>query len=104
MQKLKVYEQEINEKEQQIEKLQQKEKKRKHKLGTRHQIMDEQLEVKLSDELTDSLRKLKSEGNLLYDTMRGLQSKGQVETRVPVGKRRRYQPKVTEKWTYKDFK
>ncbi len=104
LQKLKVYEQEINEKEQQIEKLQQKEKKRKHKLGTRHQIMDEQLEVKLSDELTDSLRKLKSEGNLLYDTMRGLQSKGQVETRVPVGKRRRYQPKVTEKWTYKDFK
>lgn len=104
LQKLSVYEKEINEKEAQIEKAQQIEKKRKNKLGTRHHIMDEQLEVKLSDELSDSLRKLKSEGNLLYDTMRGLQSKGKIETRVPVGKRRRYQQKITEKWTYKDFK
>jgi len=105
LQKLSTYQKEVLAKESEIKESKTKDKKRKQpKLGTKHEIMDGPLEVKLSDELTDSLRKLKSEGNLLYDTMRGLQSKGKVETRIQVGKRRRYQPKVTEKWTYKDFK
>ncbi|CCH46639.1 hypothetical protein BN7_6234 [Wickerhamomyces ciferrii] len=105
LQKLSNYEDEINAKELQLQKSDKKDKKRKtSKLGTKHNISDKPVDVKLSDELTDSLRKLKSEGNLLHDTMRGLQTKGKVETRIPVGKRRRYQPKVTEKWTYKDFK
>lgn len=62
------------------------------------------LEVKLSDELTDNLKNLKPEGNLFYDSMINLQENGLIESRVPVAKRRRYAPKITEKWTYKDFK
>lgn len=62
------------------------------------------MEVKLSDELSGNLRNLKPEGNLFYDQMLNLQSSGKVESRVPVAKRRKYQKKITEKWTYKDFK
>lgn len=77
---------------------------KKHKLGTKHSVMDDNLEVKFSDELSDSLRKLRPEGNLLYDNVRKLQSSGKIETRVPVKKGRRYKQKITEKWTYKDLK
>ncbi|WLF77267.1 hypothetical protein PVL30_000979 [Lodderomyces elongisporus] len=62
------------------------------------------LEVKLSDELTSNLKNLKPEGNLFYDQMLNLQSSGKIESRVPVNKKRKYAKKVTEKWTYKDFK
>lgn len=81
-------------------------KKRKHnrnKLGSKYGILDERLEVKFSDELSDSLRKLKPEGNLLYDNVRKLQSSGKIESRIPL-KHKRSKKKVTEKWTYKDFK
>ncbi|AET38144.1 Nop53p Ecym_2412 [Eremothecium cymbalariae DBVPG len=74
------------------------------KLGTKHCVKDNQLEVKFSDELSDSLRKLRPEGNLLYDNMRKLQGSGKIETRVPVRKGRKYKKKITEKWRYKDFK
>ncbi|CEP60117.1 Nop53p LALA0_S01e03422g [Lachancea lanzarotensis] len=77
---------------------------KKNKLGTKHSVLDNNLEVKFSDELSDSLRKLRPEGNLLYDTLRKLQGSGKIETRIPVKKGRRYSPKVTEKWTYKDLK
>lgn len=77
---------------------------KKHKLGTRYSAREDNLEVKFSDELSDSLRKLRPEGNLLYDQVRKLQSSGKVESRVPVKKSRRYKQKITEKWTHKDFK
>ncbi|ODQ77755.1 hypothetical protein BABINDRAFT_163153 [Babjeviella inositovora NRRL Y-12698] len=76
---------------------------KKHKLF-KYASVDDPLEVKLSDELTDSLRLLKPEGNLLYDQMRKMQNSGKVEARKQVSKKRRYAPKITEKWTYKDFK
>lgn len=79
-------------------------KNKKHRLGTKYSAREANLEVKFSDELSDSLRRLKPEGNLLYDQLRKLQSTGKVETRVPVRKSRGIKPKVTEKWTYKDFK
>lgn len=62
------------------------------------------LDVKLSDELPSNLKNLKPEGNLFYDSMIKLQQHGKIETRLPVSKKRKYKPKVTEKWTYKDFK
>ncbi|SCV05798.1 LANO_0H15412g1_1 [Lachancea nothofagi CBS 11611] len=77
---------------------------KKHKLGTKHSVMEDNLEVKFSDELSDSLRKLRPEGSLLYDTVRKLQGSGKIESRVPVKKGRRYTPRITEKWTYKDLK
>lgn len=75
-----------------------------HKLGTKYSAREENLEVKFSDELSDSLRKLRPEGNLLYDHLRKLQSSGKIESRVPVKKSRRYKQKITQKWTHKDFK
>lgn len=77
---------------------------KKHKLGTKYSAREDNLEVKFSDELSDSLRKLRPEGNLLYDQVRKLQSSGKMESRVPVKKSRRYKQKITEKWTHKDFK
>lgn len=75
----------------------------KRKLGSRFEVIEGPLEVKLSNELSDSLRKLKPEGNLLYDQMKNFQSKGMIETRrYAQGKKGK--KKVTEKWTYKDFK
>ena len=70
----------------------------------KHAGLEPQLEIKLLDEILDSLRKLRPEGNLLHDEMRKLQHAGKVEARVPVPKRRKYAPKITEKWSYKDFK
>ncbi|CAN6611574.1 ribosome biogenesis protein Nop53p [Trichomonascus vanleenenianus] len=77
---------------------------RKRKLGTKVALKEAPLEIKLSDELTDTLRRLKPEGNLIADRFRSLQERGFVEPRMPIAKRRRYQQKVTEKWAYKDFK
>lgn len=62
------------------------------------------IEVKLSDELTNSMRSVKPEGNLFYDHMHKLQASGQIEARVPVVKKRKYARKFTEKWSYKNFK
>lgn len=70
----------------------------------KHSTVNKPLEIKLSDELTQNLKNLKPEGNLFYDQMRNLQTSGKIETRVPVARRRKYAPKITEKWTYKDFK
>ncbi|KAG7193683.1 uncharacterized protein KQ657_000370 [Scheffersomyces spartinae] len=87
------------------EKLQQQVKKtvKKSKLF-KYDSLEKPLDVKLSHELTSNLKNLKSEGNLFYDQMRKIQQSGKVETRIPVAKKKKYTPKVTEKWTYKDFK
>lgn len=89
---------------QQEEQKEVKQRVRKHKKHSKYDALERPLEVKLSDELTSNLKNLKPEGNLFYDQMHLLQSSGKVEARVPVAKRRKYTPKVTEKWTYKDFK
>lgn len=79
-------------------------RKRTRKLGSKHALAEPALEIKLSDELTDTLRRLKPEGSLVHDRFRGLQERGLIEVRLPVAKRRKYTPKVTEKWSFKDFK
>jgi len=62
------------------------------------------LEVVLPDELQDSLRLLKPEGNLLDDRFRTLIVQGKLESRKPVSQARKAKRKQTEKWGYKDFK
>jgi nucleolar protein 53 len=57
----------------------------------------------LPDELTDSLRKLKPEGNLLRDRFHNILVRGRVETRRPDPQRRKPRHSTTEKWSYKDF-
>ncbi|ODV70158.1 P60-like protein [Hyphopichia burtonii NRRL Y-1933] len=79
-------------------------KLKKTKKLFKHNLIEKPLEVKLSDELTDNLRNVKTEGNLLYDQMFNLQKSGKIESRVPVSRKRKYGKKITEKWTYKDFK
>lgn len=79
-------------------------KQRKNQKLFKYNPVQTPLEVKLSHELTNNLKNLKPEGNLFYDQMLNLQSSGKIEARVPVSKKRKYTPKITEKWTYKDFK
>ncbi|KAF3902946.1 hypothetical protein ABW20_dc0100855 [Dactylellina cionopaga] len=61
------------------------------------------LELQLPEELADSLRRLKPEGNLLRDRYRNLRERGVIETRVST-QRKKPKRKLTEKWSYKDWK
>lgn len=61
------------------------------------------LEVVLPDELQESLRLLKPEGNLLDDRFRTLIVQGKLEARKPISQPKKAKRKITEKWTYKDF-
>ncbi|KAI5785505.1 ribosome biogenesis protein Nop53/GLTSCR2 [Peziza echinospora] len=79
------------------------EKIRRRRFGRNH-LPEAPLELQFEEELADSLRRLKPEGNLLKERFRSLMERGILETRVmPVVQRKR---KVTEveKWSYKDFK
>ncbi|KAK9463051.1 ribosome biogenesis protein Nop53/GLTSCR2 [Lipomyces oligophaga] len=76
---------------------------RKHKLG-KYRLAERPMALKLSDELTDSLRLLKPEGNLAKDRFISLQERGIIEARKQVLKGRKYKLQYTEKWSYKDFK
>ena len=66
-------------------------------------IPEAPLEVVLPDELRDSLRLLKPEGNLLKDRFRTMMLQGKVEARrqIPYAKQKKYT--VSEKWSYKDW-
>ncbi|GAB1195240.1 hypothetical protein APSETT444_004495 [Aspergillus pseudonomiae] len=77
---------------------------RRKPLGGRTYAPDQKLEVVLPDELQDSLRLLKPEGNLLDDRFRTLIVQGKLESRKPVSQPKKAKRKLTEKWGYKDFK
>lgn len=66
-------------------------------------IPEKHLEVILPDELQESLRRLKPEGNLLNDRFRHLLINGKVEARKPILQPKKKRVTYTEKWTYKDF-
>lgn len=65
--------------------------------------MDAPLEVVLPEDLRDSLRLLKPEGNLLKDRFRSMMLQGKVEARrhIPYAKQKKFA--VSEKWSYKDW-
>ncbi|KAL1986332.1 hypothetical protein VTN96DRAFT_6564 [Rasamsonia emersonii] len=75
---------------------------RRRPLG-KHFPPEKSLEVVLPDELQDSLRRLKPEGNLLDDRFRNLIVNGKLEARKPITQHKKPKRKLTEKWTYKDF-
>jgi nucleolar protein 53 len=60
--------------------------------------------VVLADELQDSLRRLKPEGNLLKDRFRSMMIRGKVESRKQISHAKQAKTTATEKWTYKDWK
>ncbi|KAL8826662.1 MAG: hypothetical protein Q9191_003661 [Dirinaria sp. TL-2023a] len=75
---------------------------RRRKLGV-SAVPDRSLELVLPDELQDSLRLLKPEGNLLNDRYRNILLRGKVESRRPIHQPKKARRKITEKWTSKDF-
>ena len=70
---------------------------------TTSRILDAPLEVMLVEDLPDSLRRLKPEGNLLNDRYRGLLLQGKVESRKAMVHKQAKRT-TTEKWSYKDWK
>ena len=76
---------------------------RRRRLGT-IKIPEKSLEVVLPDELQDSLRRLKPEGNLLDDRFRNLLVNGKLEARKAISQPKKAKRFFTEKWTYKDFR
>jgi len=74
---------------------------RRRRLGRNH-VVPPLLEVKLADELTDSLRRLHPEGNLLRDRFRSYQERGILEGRVPIV-RRAGKKFTTEKYSHKNI-
>ncbi|KAI0600978.1 ribosome biogenesis protein Nop53/GLTSCR2 [Biscogniauxia sp. FL1348] len=75
---------------------------RRRQLG-KMKVPEKDLELVLPDELQDSLRLLKPEGNLLKDRYRSLLVRGRMETRRRIPFRKQAKTKLTEKWSYKDF-
>ncbi|KAL8807306.1 MAG: hypothetical protein Q9182_000811 [Xanthomendoza sp. 2 TL-2023] len=76
---------------------------RRRKLG-KTKLPEQPLEIVLPDELRDSLRLLKPEGNLLRDRFRNIMLRGKLEMRNPVSQPKKARRTTTEKWTYKDFR
>ncbi|KAL9615021.1 MAG: hypothetical protein Q9167_000553 [Letrouitia subvulpina] len=66
-------------------------------------LPERDLELVLPDELQDSLRLLKPEGNLLKDRYFNLLVRGKMEARKPITQPKKARRVATEKWTYKDF-
>ncbi|KAI0401230.1 ribosome biogenesis protein Nop53/GLTSCR2 [Xylaria palmicola] len=75
---------------------------RRKQLG-KLKLPEKDLELVLPDELQDSLRLLKPEGNLLKDRYRSLLVRGKMESRRRIPFKKQARTTVTEKWTYKDF-
>lgn len=75
---------------------------RRRQLG-KYKLPEHDLELVLPDELQDSLRLLKPEGNLLKDRYRSMLVRGKVESRRHIPFHKQAKRKVTEKWTHKDF-
>jgi nucleolar protein 53 len=69
-----------------------------------YSVPEKPLEAVLPDELQDSLRLLKPEGNLLGERFRNLLVQGKLEARKPITQPKKAKRKYTEKWAYKDFK
>ncbi|KAK9858894.1 hypothetical protein MYU51_015695 [Penicillium brevicompactum] len=77
---------------------------RRKTFGGKKAVPAQPLELVLPDELQDSLRLLKPEGNLLDDRFRTLIVQGKLESRTPITQARKAKRKVTEKWAAKDFR
>ncbi|KAH9947852.1 P60-like protein [Amylocystis lapponica] len=73
------------------------------KIG-KHRVPEGQVDVQLGDELSESLRALKPEGNLFRDRFLSMQHRAIIEPRVPVmPKKRRTKIKEYEKHAWKRF-
>ncbi|TPX67571.1 hypothetical protein SpCBS45565_g03734 [Spizellomyces sp. 'palustris'] len=85
-------------------KLQEEKSKRETKRLGPHTFKSLPMDVQLTEDLPDSLRELKPEGNLFKDRFLSLQKRSLIEARVPVSKRLKYRRKELETHDYKRFK
>lgn len=70
----------------------------------KHKVPQQKIDVQVGDELSESLRTLKQEGNLFRDRYNKLQSRGVIEPRVKqTPKRRIKKVKTYETHDYKNF-
>ncbi|KAF7798138.1 hypothetical protein EIP86_009353 [Pleurotus ostreatoroseus] len=69
----------------------------------KHVVPEGQLDVQLSEDLTESLRGLKPEGNLFKDRFLNMQQRALVEPRAPVIPKRKAKMKEYEKHAWKRF-
>ncbi|QRW13313.1 Nop53 (60S ribosomal biogenesis) [Ceratobasidium sp. AG-Ba] len=69
----------------------------------KHVVKEGDIDVQLGEDLAESLRELKPEGNLWRDRWGSLVVRGKVEPRVPVVGRRKKKTKEYEKHSYKQF-
>lgn len=75
---------------------------RRRQLG-KIKLPEKDLELVLPDELTESLRLLRPEGNLLKDRYRSMLVRGKMEARRKIPFHKKAKVKFTEKWHHKDF-
>ena len=73
------------------------------KLTIFRRLPPKSLELVLPDELQDSLRRLRPEGNLLRERFRNAVVRGHVEPRKPIVQPRKPKRYMVEKWSYRDF-
>jgi nucleolar protein 53 len=66
-------------------------------------VPEPRLEILLPEDVPESLRRLKPEGNLLHDRYRSLVVRGKVESRRST-QQKKAKTKRTEKWSYKDWR
>ncbi|KAL8944335.1 MAG: hypothetical protein Q9216_000520 [Gyalolechia sp. 2 TL-2023] len=76
----------------------------KPRLNIPSSLPEPPLELVLPEELRESLRLLKPEGNALSDRFRNIMLRGKIETRKPITQPKKKRRAMTEKWTYKDFR
>jgi len=70
----------------------------------RHKVPEREVDVQLGEDLSESLRALKPEGNLFRDRFQSLQQRALVEPRVPVlPSKRTFKVKEYEKHAWKKF-
>merc|ERR1712227_653031 len=77
-----------------------------HKMGGSIQLSNykyepQEIEIKLSDELTGNLRNLKPEGSILEDRFKSLQRRNMIEVRVKQKTVRKLKRKTFEKRSHK---
>ncbi|TFY51115.1 hypothetical protein EVG20_g11161 [Dentipellis fragilis] len=70
----------------------------------KHRVQEGEVDVQLGEDLSESLRGLRPEGNLFRDRFVSMQQRALIEPRVPVlPKKRRAQTKEVEKYAWKRF-
>ncbi|KAG2217923.1 hypothetical protein INT45_012586 [Circinella minor] len=83
--------------------LKEEDKKRgAHRLG-RHYVKEQPVAVQLQEELSETLRQLKPEGNNLRERFSSIQERNIIEPRVPITPFKKYKAKIYEKRSYKIF-